>query len=103
MKAMLATAAVRRRVSRKIERHLDAVDKLLALLDALDGDSDAEPSLGAPNPTFPSLEALPATWALSQGLTQAGWGDGTRDDREGEHDGREIDCEGGAASAFHGS
>jgi hypothetical protein len=51
----------------------DAIDKLLTLLDALEGDTDLEPSLAA----TPSLD-------------QTDWAGGSSDDREGcAHDDRE--------------
>ncbi|MCC0024610.1 MAG: hypothetical protein H6874_10380 [Hyphomicrobiaceae bacterium] len=38
--------ARRARIEKEIERHLDAAARLVALLDALDGDADGEPDLG---------------------------------------------------------
>lgn len=62
---------LRRRIAERIEADI-------ALLDALDGDSDAEPSLGAPEPIIPvgyGQVRCPAT-------DQANWADGGNDDRE---------------------
>lgn len=55
------------------------VDLLIALLDAIDGDSDLEPSLGA-------LErpAFGWGWGIDRQSTQLAWGTGARDDREAD-------------------
>lgn len=66
------------------------VAKAIDVLDRVAGDADFEPSLGAPNPTFPSPDVHPAIWAVNRGITQTRWGGGARDDREDEHDGREL-------------
>lgn len=61
------------------ERIGNAIESLLALLDALDGDPDREPSLGAPEAEVPHLfrflsEPFP--------LSQERWADGSTDDME---------------------
>lgn len=53
----VSSVARRHRRERLIQRHLDAVERLLAALDAEDGDADLEPSLGALG------GALSASWA----------------------------------------
>lgn len=42
----------RNKIEAAIERHLEAAQDLIQQLDAMDSDSDLEPSLGAPEPTF---------------------------------------------------
>jgi hypothetical protein len=81
----------------------DTIDELLTLLDALEGDTDLEPSLAA----TPSLDQT--DWAggssddregcahddrepslgSTESVCQAHWSSGEGDDREDEHDGRE--------------
>jgi hypothetical protein len=101
-----ATAVHRGQIENVIEQlidigQLDGANALIFVLDDLDGDPELEddgseePSLGAVNPTFPSLDAKPAEWALTRGVTQERWSGGARDDREDEHDGRELVDEGG--------
>ena len=104
----------RGRYERLLQRHLDAVDRLLATLDAEDGDDDAEdgadfePSLAGFNPLGnfddreaddggvyadeePSLGSLGGT-ATSHG-SQLGWAGGDTSELEDEHDGTELPCE----------
>lgn len=63
----------------------DEIDRLLALLDAADGDPDLEPSLG-------SLDRVDGLYHRG-GADQRLWSAGSRDDREDEHDGREPDVD----------
>lgn len=63
------------RLRAKLER---VVDKLLAAIDAIDGDADREPSLGAPEGRY-----------SREPRDQRQWADGQTDDTEDEHDGRE--------------
>lgn len=82
-KTILEHPAVQRaRLRAKCER---AVDRLLAVLDLIDGDPDTEPSLGFSEP-LPNPRAYGA-------LDQAHIAEGATDDREGEHDGREPDTD----------
>lgn len=77
-KTILEHPAVQRaRLRAKCER---AVDRLLAVLDLIDGDPDAEPSLGFSEP-LPNPRAYGA-------LDQSHIAEGATDDREDEHDGR---------------
>jgi hypothetical protein len=72
---------VRPAIEAAIEQHQAAMTGLIALLDAFDGDTDLEPSLGAQDPAWGSTNQ--ELWAHSNG-----------DDREGdEHDGREPDVD----------
>lgn len=64
----------RARLRAKCER---AVDRLLAVLDAIDGDADLEPSLGSSEPGSP--------YSFS-GLDQRHIAEGATDDREGPDD-----------------
>lgn len=70
----------RARLRAKCER---AVDRLLAVLDLIDGDPDAEPSLG-----FAEPRQNPHAYGA---LDQTHIAEGATDDREDEHDGREPD------------
>jgi hypothetical protein len=63
----------------------DEIDRLLALLDATDGDPDLEPALG-------SLDRNVATYG-NPGGDQTLWALGSRNDLEDEHDGREPDVD----------
>ena len=98
----------RGRYERILQRHLDAVDCLLATMDAEDGDADLEPSLAGFNPLGyfddreaddggvdadeePSLGSLGGT--ARSGGSQLGWAGGDTSEREEEHDGREPQCE----------
>ena len=75
--------------SRSLDTVKRAVDVLNRYVDRdpdFEDDGSAEPSLGAPNPTFPSLDIMPAPWAINRGLTQDRW---SGYDIESEHDGRE--------------
>lgn len=68
----------RARLRAKCER---AVDRLIAILDAIEGDADDEPSLGF-------SEARRNAYALGA-LDQSHIAEGATDGREDEHDGRE--------------
>jgi hypothetical protein len=63
------TPAARAKVAKAIEAHLNAVEALTAFLDAVDGDTDAEPELGS-------------VGSGSVYATQRRWANGARDDRE---------------------
>lgn len=92
-------ADLRAAISRQIEADLDRVDRCLSILDALDGDADFEPSLGAPEPLFHDrFRRIPAPGmpALCFG-SQETWAEGRTDDRE---DGFEFDGE--TAHGFNG-
>lgn len=74
-----------------LDRLLGAVDGLLADLDALDGDADFEPALGAP-------ERHPAIYTAFDTLasTQAGWAaGGDCEEREEVAEDEGAQCEGG--------
>ena len=76
--AMQAADPDRQRIRELRRRIADRIEADLALLDALDGDPDSEPSLGAPEPIIPvgyGQVRCPAT-------DQANWADGAADDRE---------------------
>ncbi|KAA0121000.1 hypothetical protein CIW48_26195 [Methylobacterium sp. P1-11] len=92
-------AALRGAISRQIKADLDRVDRCLAILDALDGDPDLEPSLGAPEPITHDafrLTPVPGMPGLCFG-SQETWAEGSTDDRE---DGFERDGE--TARGFRG-
>lgn len=95
-------------IGRLRKEALDEIDRLLAFLDATDGDADLEPSLGfaevEPGRLAPShagaaddreeedeLEA--SLGAPENHGSQVYWASGGRDDREHEHDGREPDVD----------
>jgi hypothetical protein len=87
-------------LARAVDAALMLQELIASLIDRLDRQStdpdtedggDDEASLGATNPTFPSLLSKPADWSLSQNLTQTRWSLGGNEDREQEHDGRELD------------
>ena len=62
-----------RRLDRVIEAQLDAAEAIILKLDELDGDSDAEPSLGSLN------------WygfSHASGVDQSAWAQDVNDDRE---------------------
>jgi hypothetical protein len=115
--------ALREGIEAAIQAHLTAVEKLTAVLDRADGDLDLEPSLGhhpygrplsltdceggdvQDGPHDPEPDERDLGWGPGvnqpHALRQC-WGDyrlpdGTWDnrdtDREGEHDGREPQCE----------
>lgn len=86
----------------------DAIEQLINLIDVIDGDADcedngdvedagdAEPSLGAPenHPScIPRFAWNPAAPYRDHDGAQVCWANGARDDREGEHDGRESDVD----------
>lgn len=66
--------AWRQGIEARIDRHLAIVTGLLSILDEVDGDSDLEPVLGAP-------ERIPAMgwWARDYGCQQIKWADGAGD------------------------
>ena len=74
-------AGIRRRLEEEIELRI-------AILDALDGDCDDEPSLGAPEAWI-----LPPDWGVvDTRADQTQWADGCQDDREHDAgDDRELD------------
>jgi hypothetical protein len=67
------------------QRIADEIERLLALLDAADGDPDMVPSLG-------SLDRTEACYHRG-GANQLFWSAGSSDDREDEHDGSEPDVD----------
>ena len=72
----------RKALAKRIERHQAAADALIAALDAMDGDADLEPSLGAPE------IILPSGWGfgclIDRNCSQVHWADGAPGDNEGE-------------------
>ena len=68
----------RQRIRELRRRIADRIEADLALLDALDGDPDAEPSLGAPEPIIP----VGYGHVRCAATDQAHWADGAADDRE---------------------
>lgn len=75
LRAMPERAEARRRLS-------DIVERAIALLDALDGDPESEPSLGAPE-FYPVLGCSWQAGPRSDGSSaQLGWANGGTDDRE---------------------
>lgn len=81
-----------------LERAMDAVQAVLEVLDTLDGEADAEPSLGAPEARVQCSELFGRsgffqTYMPGQHLDQRDWARGGLDDREDEHDGREPDVD----------
>lgn len=71
---------MRDQITEAIERHQTAMDGLIALLDAVDGDPDAEPSLAGQDGMWDSTN-------------QETWASGNTDEREGDHDEREPDVD----------
>jgi hypothetical protein len=78
-----------------------AIERLLLLIDDIDGDADTEesgdlePSLGAPerHPHCAEREAWRARPYRDRDGAQAAWSAGGRDDSENEHDDREPDVD----------
>lgn len=62
-------------IEARIESHLQALDALIALLDALEGDPDLEPTLGAPE-----RHPRPCYWGVGYSTSVQGdqtmWADG---------------------------
>ena len=71
--------AVRPHLAADVRHQLEEeIELRIAILDALDGDSDLEPSLGAPEALVP-----PPGWGLiDTRADQTCWADGCHDDRE---------------------
>lgn len=71
-----------------LRRAIEAeLDRMIELLDALDGDPDLEPSLGAPE----VLSRLCIWSQVDTGTSQLNWARGNSEDLEDEHDGTEPD------------
>ena len=71
------------------ERVEAAIESLLQLLDAVDGDADLEPSLGAPEARLPDGLAYVGSWIGA--TTQEHWSDGRGDLEEEEQHDAEFD------------
>ena len=78
-----------RRLAFARRRLCDHIERLIALLDALDGDPEAEPSLGSIERQWSALISPDRDWTTSQ----LGWAGGGRDDREDDLDSHEGDGE----------
>ncbi|MGU3665050.1 hypothetical protein ACLBX9_12790 [Methylobacterium sp. A49B] len=76
--AMQAADPDRQRIRELRRRIADRIEADLALLDALDGDPDSEPSLGAPEPVIGSGFGLGPRVLTDQER----WAEGSADDRE---------------------
>ncbi len=85
-----------RRLARARERLCEAIERLIAILDALDGDPDLEPSLGSMEQAYTRIVGPDASNAHSQ----VAWAHGGRDDREDDTDTHEGDDEAGRPSGF---
>lgn len=59
----------------------EEIDRLLALIDRIDGDADLEPSLGAPE-----IRQRPGGFVFATDGAQLRWARGARDDREDDGD-----------------
>jgi hypothetical protein len=66
------------KISAAIDAHLNAVDRLIEVLDCVDGDPDFEPSLGAGSCTGGF------SGGANHGFDQTFWASGSRDDREAQ-------------------
>ncbi|HWM48539.1 MAG TPA: hypothetical protein VNR11_16660 [Xanthobacteraceae bacterium] len=85
--ADLADLADLRRIRQEAEAE---IERLLDLLDQIEGDPDLEPSLASPEmPDFVMSSFL--TYGDPAEFSQERWAKGGADDREDEHDGREPD------------
>lgn len=88
----------RARLEALLEHLLDTTHKVIAELDALDGDPDLEPNLGAPE-DHPSL-FRPYLRPTNPG-DQSHWERGAQDDREEECEDEGAQCEDEGVSGLH--
>ena len=91
MSRLLPTQATKRARQPAIDRDRlsDTIERLIALLDALDGDPEAEPSLGSIEREWSAFISPDRDWTTSQ----LGWAGGGRDDCESDLDSHEGDGE----------
>ncbi|MGD9714668.1 MAG: hypothetical protein AB7V46_21805 [Thermomicrobiales bacterium] len=77
----------------------DEIERLVAILDRIDGDPDREQD---DCDAEPGSDEEPSLGSLSENMDQRRWPAGFNDDREHEHDGHEpsTDCE--LTTEFHG-